>query len=244
MAHLRLDNMLMPAAKRLTFKSPVESLAGTVSGDTIYGLVKHERGKCLVLSVDLDRSDLTFRTAFPIMVTNALNWFRGNTGELQSAVATGGTASFPLVDKTLNPSAKLVLKAPDGSESEIRKPTEADVRVPQKVAEAKQGDAGAHAMSGNVAADSALQLGPFDRCGIWKVVARSGPEPEAVVGEIAVNLANEHESDLRPNEASTTTATTVLAGSWFARPLWYYLAACALFLSVAEWLLHQRRLIT
>jgi hypothetical protein len=114
MAQLRLDNTLMPSAKRLTFKTPVETLAGTISGDTIYGLVKHNHGKCLVLSVDLDRSDLTFRTAFPIMMTNALNWFRGNTGELQSAVQTGTTSSFPIDEKTVSTNAKLILITSEG----------------------------------------------------------------------------------------------------------------------------------
>lgn len=244
MAHLRLDNMLMPAAKQLKFKSPVESLAGTISGDTIYGLVRHEHGKCLVLSVDLDRSDLTFRTAFPIMVTNALNWFRGNTGELQSAAATGGVTSLPLVEKTVSPSAKLILKSPDGKESEIRRQSVADVQSPPKADAAKPTETAQTAAKENMPVDSALQVGPFDRCGLWQVVARNGQEPETVVGEIAVNLANEHESDLRPSDATATSATTILAGGWFARPLWYYLAACALVLSVVEWLLHQRRVIT
>src|SRR5262249_2794196 len=36
MAHVRLDNMLMPAAKRLAFKQPLDILAGTLAGDAIY----------------------------------------------------------------------------------------------------------------------------------------------------------------------------------------------------------------
>ena len=233
MAHLRLDNTLMPSAKRLTFKSPVECLAGTISGDTIYGLVKHDHGKCLVLSVDLDRSDLTFRTAFPIMMTNALNWFRGNTGELQSAVATGTTSRFPVDEKSAVTNAKLVLVAPDGTESEIRRHAGTEVESPAKGAESKNSEmkvanSTLKTADAKEVAESAVQLGPFDQCGIWKVVTRDYPKPESLLSEFAVNLANDHESDLRPVAGSAPPETAaVFAGGWFARPLWYYLAACA-----------------
>jgi len=218
MAHVRLDNMLLPAARRLAFKSAPQVLAGTLAGDAIYAEVKRDNGKCLVLSVDLDRSDLAFRTAFPILVTNALNWFRGGAGELQSALATGQRAKIPLANDKFGKDAKLVLRSPSGHETLVSKPP---------------------------APSPELSLGPLDECGMWTLVAQETPERQTVAAELAVNLANERESDLRPRaEPAADAATPTLAAGWFARPLWFYIAFCACAISVVEWVLHQRRVIT
>src|SRR5262245_28996377 len=91
MAHLRLDNVLMPEAKKLgwtTAAGKPQVLAGSVTGDPLYALIDRPAGKVLVLTVNLDQGELPFRTAFPIMVSNALNFFAGNAGELREAFAT------------------------------------------------------------------------------------------------------------------------------------------------------------
>lgn len=251
MAHVRLDNMLMPAAKKLTFKSTPEILAGTLAGDAIYASLPHDKGKCLVLSVDLDKSDLAFRTAFPIMITNALSWFRGGNGEMQGSLATGQLASVPVDEEKLSKAATLVLRSPSGRETKIvrpqtphtdKKPEPAD-GTPTSSAAADQAHAVGNAPAN--AADPILSLGPFDECGLWSVIARESPEKESVIAELAVNLANERESDLRPrDELTADSASATLVAGWFARPLWFYIVACACAISVAEWLLHQRRVIT
>jgi hypothetical protein len=244
MAHVRLDNMLMPAAKRLAFKSPPQILAGTLGGDAIFASLKRDKGKCLVLSVDLDKSDLAFRTAFPIMVTNALNWFCGGTGEMQGSLATGHIAKVPIEDEKLSKNATLVLRSPTGRESKIARPeaVERDLQRDSSDGLSAKSDTSTAA---SAASSPDVSLGPIDECGIWTLVAKESPEREAVTAEFAVNLANERESDLRPREelkADSTAAT--LAGSWFVRPLWFYIAACVCAITVVEWLLHQRRVIT
>jgi hypothetical protein len=74
----------------LDFKLPFNKLAAIVTGETVYAAMKRPGGgSCLVLSVNLESSDLAFRTAFPILITNALSWFAGQPGELQPSLAAG-----------------------------------------------------------------------------------------------------------------------------------------------------------
>jgi hypothetical protein len=88
-------------------------------------------------------------------------------------------------------------------------------------------------------------LGPFDECGIWTLVTRQSPAQETIATEFAVNLGHERESDLRPREDLLSESTsTRLAVNWFARPLWFYIAGCACAVTIAEWFLYQRRVIT
>ncbi len=79
MVHVRLDNVLMPEARKLTFPARAAG-AGLGAGQAIRCTRRSRRpdGKVLVLTVNLDQGDLPLRTAFPILVTNALAWFAGN----------------------------------------------------------------------------------------------------------------------------------------------------------------------
>jgi hypothetical protein len=80
---------------------------------------------------------------------------------------------------------------------------------------------------------------------VWTLLASDDNDKRAVVREVAVNLANERESDLRPIETADPSAVQrASVGSWLARPLWFYLAAVACLAAVVEWLLHQRRVLT
>jgi hypothetical protein len=88
--------------------------------------------------------------------------------------------------------------------------------------------------------ETAVSLGPFDQCGIWTVSGGSAPE-----AELAVNLADAGEADLRPREpppaAAESSGKRRRGGT---RPIWYYLVATACCLSICEWALHQRRILT
>src|SRR5438445_4284086 len=86
MAHVRLDNVLMPEARKLTLASSAAKphiLAAALTGEPLYCAIERSEGKVLVLTVNLDQGDLPLRTAFPIMATNALAWFAGERGELR-----------------------------------------------------------------------------------------------------------------------------------------------------------------
>lgn len=111
LAHVRLDSVSMPGARKLTLKAKAGVLAATAEGDPLYALVERPdgRGRVVVLTVDLDKSDLPLQTAFPILMTNLLGEFRGTRGELREATAAGA-----VVEVALPPGAdpvSLVLRA-------------------------------------------------------------------------------------------------------------------------------------
>jgi hypothetical protein len=114
MAHVRLDNVIMPEAHRLTFTPAagrVQVLAGAVTGDPLFALIDRPEGKVVVLTVNLDLGDLPFRTAFPILAMNILGHFTGQS-ELRESLATGATVEVTLPTSA---GAGFVLRSPDGS---------------------------------------------------------------------------------------------------------------------------------
>jgi hypothetical protein len=233
MAHIRLDNVTMPEARKLTLKGPAHVLAESAAGDPLYAVLDRGsgQGKMIVLTVDLDKSDLPLQTAFPIMMTNALNEFRGSKGELREAVPAGAVAEVVLPAES-DPTVVRALRAPDGREQTLV--------VPDGVTK--------------------VAVGPLDRCGVWSVVRRSpahpvegsrpatgsstgkNPERPDVLAELACNLADRRESDLRPSDG-LPERTTSLAAGLAVRPIWYYLLASAWLLTCWEWFLYQRRWI-
>jgi von Willebrand factor type A domain/Aerotolerance regulator N-terminal len=232
MRHIRLDNVIVPEARKLTLRGPAHVLAESALADPLYAVLDRPEapghGKVVLLTVDLDKSDLPLQTAFPIMMTNLLNWFGGTKGELREALPTGSVAEVELPAE--NPAViERVLRSPDGREQPLRVPEGA----------------------------TKVTVGPLDHTGVWSVVRRSVRDPGKKVGltrktdrsdvvtELACNLADRRESDLRPVEGlpdRPASLATGLAGL-LVRPVWYYLLASAWLLSCWEWFLYQRRWI-
>lgn len=235
MTHVRLDNVIMPEARKLKLNTEHKVLAGTISEDTVIAEFIRDSGKGVVLTVNLEKSDLAFRTAFPILVTNALGWFAGSSGELRESLATGETTEYEIEE--LIKGQEFLLKSPTGNEKKIQllqNPTFTNV-----VADEKQSTAQEPANSGIAA------VGPFDEVGIWSLVspAAQNDQPDELIAEFAVNLSNDCESDLRPLESNLLSDSSSRSG-WFARPVWYYLIAVATLFFVVEWFLYQRRFIS
>jgi hypothetical protein len=78
MAHVRLDHVFMAKARSIKPTGHVRVLAEAATGEPIYFTIERDSGNVLVLAADLDQSDLPLRTAFAIMMTNAVNWFTGD----------------------------------------------------------------------------------------------------------------------------------------------------------------------
>lgn len=217
MAHVRLDNVLMPEAHKLTFTPAAgtpQVLAGAVTGDPLFALIERPEGKVVVLTVNLDLGDLPFRTAFPILAMNTLGFLLGGQGELRESLPTGAAVEVAL-PASAGDADPFLLRAPDG----------ATRRLP--------------------AGSTRTTVGPLDQCGVWAVVPAAPSAPP--VETFAVNLMNRAESDLRPPEGlagSTTAAEAGLAGSFLGGPAWWYLTALAWCLAAAEWYLYQRRWIS
>jgi hypothetical protein len=213
MAHIRLDNVLMPEARKLTFTPAAgkpQVLAAALTGEPLLIALDRPEGKVLILTVNLDKGDLPLRTAFPILVTNTLGWFAGGRGELREALATGAITEVALPE---TPGSEYLLRGPDG---QTRK-------LPPGV--------------------KRTTVGPLDQCGVWSIVADTpGAAP---IQEIACNLANREESDLRPPKALPSLGAEPARAMGFAgRPIWFYLLAAAWLLIVLEWYLYQRRWIS
>ena len=105
----------------------------------------------------------------------------------------------------------------------------------------------------SVGAESALASvtlmgGPLKSVGIWSVYRSEGRGAGAndlLAAEVAVNLANECETNLRPSSEFALPSDRVAGvSSWFRRPLWMYLVPVAVLLLLAEWVLYQRRWIS
>jgi len=214
MAHVRLDNVLMPEARQLRITAPkVHVLASSLAGDPLYAAIERPEGKVLVLTVNLEKGDLPLQTAFPILVANALGWFAGTKGELRESLATGAVA-----DLELPPSASpggLVLRAPDGR-------TRALPAVGAKVTVGPLDECGIWS--------------------IGRPADPKDPAPAKPVLEVACNLASREESDLRSPLPPSPRA--VLAGGFGGWPIWVTLCALALALAGLEWYLYQRRWIS
>jgi hypothetical protein len=210
MSNARLDNLLLPEARRLTMKCQPEVLVSAATGDPLFFVVRRPGGNVLALTLNLDASDLPLRTVFPILATNAITWFAGAEAELRESYAAGTVAAVSL--PTPPPEGGYWLWPPGGP--------------PRRL----------------TVADGKVTVGPLDAVGVWRIAA--GPDVAesggASVREIACNLANRRESDLRPSERLPADAAD--AAAWSEnRPTWFYLIIVACLLSGLEWYLYQRR---
>lgn len=217
MAHVRLDNVLLPEARKIALTPAAgkpQVLAASITGDPLFLAIDRPAGKVIVLTANLDLGDLPFRTAFPIMVSNTLNAFAGGQGELREALATGATADVILPPQAAGTS-EFLLRGPDGQTRKLP------------------------------AGGAKTTIGPFDTCGVWAVVPDApGAAP---VDEFAVNLTNPAESDLRPPaglKAAGSVRDAGLVSGFLGRPIWFYLVGLAFLLAAAEWYLYQRRWIS
>jgi hypothetical protein len=213
MRHVRLDNVILPQARQLVPKEGAQALVGAVSGDPLYFSFRDSARQVLVLTVNLDEGDLTFRTAFPILVTNALGWFAGPAGELQEALTTGAVASVELPADAQAKGA--VLRSPSG----LIRP------LPPQVAKSSIGpleDAGIWTIeTGRDKLSESTQL--LQRaCNLSSRTESDLRPPESW------------------RQAAQQTPT--LAG-FFVRPIWFYLVGGAWLVAVVEWFLYQRRWI-
>ena len=225
LAHVELGKTRMPEARRLELKEGLESqvLAATAEGEPLLVAVDRPNGKLLVLTVNLDKGDLPLRTAFPILLTNALAWYADGAGEFRESVSAGS-----LVELQVDPATQYVLQSPDGLRRALPNSGETITIGPLE-------QTGLWHLVPRDQADEADVAG--DRSIGETLASRS----EGVI-EIACNLADPVESDLAPKYEDTRQVEPTFAG-WAGRPVWFYLLVGVSILIPAEWLLYQRRWI-
>jgi hypothetical protein len=229
MTHVQLDNVIMNEARQLEILAEHQTLAASLQDEPLYASIDRPDGKVLVLTANLQRGDLPLRTAFPIMMTNAITWFRGPQGEFREALSTGSIVELDLQGK---PEPARPAGAPPERATTAVYTDRLFLRDPR-------GD-----LRPLPPAGTRLTIGPLDQCGVWQVVTerRTSGEPTNVHAELACNLVNAQESNLQhQHDAAGMTPEIAAVGR---RPAWLYLAAVALLFTSVEWLLYQRRWIS
>lgn len=266
--HVRLDNVVFPAARQLSFAGKATALVRTPLDEPLLAQLPRPRGDCLVLSVDLDQGDLPLRIAFPVLMKNAIEWFQGTAGDLRPAVATGELLTIALEDE-----GKLDV---GDSESENATTEVALTVVEADFAVGQGGDYELLSPDGTAMplarGQGSVTIGPLLDCGIWSVrpklaaagtidrqppTGRQSPGrvPVSTVSQnelaqlptelptlIACNLSNKQESNLKPRISLPSPAHLGMIGLG-GRSLWFYLALAGLVLIAVEWWLYQRRLV-
>ena len=184
-------------------------------------------GRTLIWNLGLDQGELPLRTAFPILLSNATQWFQGNTAPWQEAYPTG--SFITIVREELD-------------------------TVPQQSAEASPAmfdgrligpDGQSRTLS---SAADAWTVGPLNHRGLWRIVdapsereAAGSPDiSPRTLKEIACNLVNRQESDLRVAAGKSDSMQSKSSGG---APWWWYLTLVGLCWTAAEWFLYQRRWI-
>ena len=219
MTHVRLDNVIFPNTKKLTFLTQTaKPIASCVGGESLFATLSHGDKKAVVLGVNLEQSDLAFRTVFPILASNAIAWFSSQSGELSLAISGGDTARLNRSLSASAPPENLWLISP-GLQVKRQSGSTAGPLKETGVWELFEWDA-----NENPTAETLRATGKL-------------------VDRYAVNLASSSETDLRnANESDRAPMQTSIA-SWFSYPPWYYLAILIGSLLVLEWGMYQRRVL-
>ena len=269
--HIRLDNVLFPGAKQITFTRPVESLIRDPLDSPMLARMKRPGGDLWILTCNLEQSDLPLRIAFPVLIKNAIEWFQGNEGQLRPVVPTGTLAAFAIPEadqaevkgeaKDADASADAQSPTQGKKESSVESANDsAAVAVESSATTHLRRDLHVSSPSGKSLAmtaegDQAL-IGPILECGLWTVAPTNDAKTETKEGAkematnakvdyrwaFASNLTNRSESDLKPR-GELLTADSLSVVSLGGRAIWFYLAMLGLLLVTTEWWLYQRRVV-
>ncbi|WP_436717333.1 VWA domain-containing protein [Roseiconus lacunae] len=240
--HVQLQNVILAGGRDIAVNEQLgnaTTLLETATGATVCVSVEREQGRILLLASDLDSSDLPLRIAFPVLMTNAMNWFFRETGEIRPALATGIAADVPWDIGPVEETTLARMIGPAGDESPVT---------------VKDGFAKLGALSqtgvyhltteskNQTPIDGQEQPTEAELTEVDQESSTSASDLEAgSLGEaVAVNLTDPNESDLRVPELSDDASAPLPPAS---RSPWFYLVLAACGLVIAEWALFQRRVV-
>jgi len=222
------------------------------TADDAVVMVSCERtaGRILVLSSRLDASDLPLRIAFPVMMTNSVNWFLRQSNEIQPALATGQSSRIGWTQSELNVGAdRLSLISPDGERTPLQFADQRVIVGPRRhtgvygaflnLAPQEPDTSGETARETEGAATNGTGLNVSNGAKAELVQELSAASPQSSL-LLAVNLCQAAESDLRlpplPEQQSQQIPASGL-------PLWLILCLVAGAFIVLEWVLFHRRIV-
>ena len=230
--HVQLLNVLLDGGRDIQFNEELgqpTTLLETADGAEVLVAIERPEGRILILSADLDSSDLPLRIAFPVMMTNAVNWFLRRTNEINPALSTGEVASVPWDSADNSESNEAVLVDTTGSRQ----------RVTIEDRRASVGPVDAVGVLG-LFVPSTLPAGSPDNEAPPTPLQLIQMNPETDGELIAVNLCNSQESDLRPEELPQQSEEGLPPAGL---PAWLFLILGAIGLVLGEWALFNRRVI-
>ncbi len=224
--HVRLDNVLFPGARELTFDSDVEPLIQDPLDQPLLARVSRPGGDVIVLTCSLEKGDLPLRIAFPVLAKNAVEWFQGNSGELRPAISTGQIATLEVPATWPDPMVAGENSANDGAPFDdtdvtVEETEEKDDGVVAVAEDAKDVAIVEQSTDGAVqnlvlwsplrrttpitATNQQVTVGPLLETGLWTVrpAEREGVTQETTSSQQATNLS----------AANSPTSTSIRNGT-------------------------------
>ena len=206
-------------------------LAATLDNQPVYAIVPHDQGETLVLNVDLQTGDFAWRTAFPLLMSNAVNWLVRQTATFQATYAAGDVVHLDELTDAVRAGPSRALVARRGG-------VDGPGRLASGIAPRRR---------------PAVLAGGLRRA---PRAARPGGCLDAAARRLIGGLGSPREQPrscmLRATWSIRRRATCVRVGpsrpamaalGRVGQPPWFYLVATALFLLALEWWLYQRRWI-
>lgn len=229
MRHVRMTNVTLGASRSLTAPENfglIEPLVETATDDIVAMSIERmgdaAGDRILVLSTELGSSDFPLRIAFPVMMTNAVNWFTGRDAECPAPLRAGVAGETSVSGQ---PGFRL-----SGEQVAV---TAFGQTVGEPLATIEEDQ---------------IAFSAIPRTGLAKVIDAGfvpAMDTETAIadvpgGWVAINLCDATESDTRIAESDREAAPVHFATG--SSP-WFYLVMAALGLIVTEWALFQRRIV-
>ena len=232
--HVKMQNVLVVGARNIQTVEgwPATSLLQTAEDASVLVSVERELGRILILSANLDSSDLPLRIAFPVMMTNAVNWFLRQSNEIHPAIHTGQESNIAWDQSELQDVQELTLVSPAGDQ------------IPVTIKNQQVSTEG-------LDATGVYCLTAVSRSELQPDLAEDGEQQpvlplqifEKHLGQsqlVAVNLCSAEESDLRLPQLPEQSEKNIPASGW---PTWLWAVLIASGLIVLEWGLFHRRVV-
>lgn len=235
--HVKMQNVLVMGARDIRVAEnwhAATSLLETAEAASVLVSVERESGRVLILSSDLDSSDLPLRIAFPVMVTNAVNWFLRQSNEIHPAIHTGEMATIAWDQSEIDDGQELTLVRPDGQHAPVA------IKNSQVITDAFEAT-GIYCLT-----EAEIEEPPAPISAL-PTELQDFFQPESVYSNhstqsqlMAVNLCSAEESDLRLPEIPDQSDREIPASGW---PPWLWAVLIASCFIVVEWGLFHRRVV-
>lgn len=225
LAQVDLSRVVFEEVIPLQIAGHVEPLVIDSAGRPLYLLVRRAEGlgPVLVLTARLtkNRSDLTMRPDFPILLANAVRWLSGSGAAVREATST----------------SDVIRLAPSPEPRDLLSPDARSVDVPaeqDRVGPLTRGGVWT-VEAGNGRSGEQTPKGPAEQ-------PTGGASGTATASVIAVSLVDAAESDVRPRVAATRLPDELLGGGP-GLPLWTWLVVLAVLVTLVEWYLYHCRIL-